>query len=823
MPSSIPESGTPGHDEIAGTNRLPPVLEASVSLFDGSTNTTPIETVPLATVLQRIRAGAYRPYVEHLRHVLTTQGQKAYKAAKERSTAFTPCCALTTRDKDTAWSTKLITCTGLVHLDLDGLDDPEGLKADLARHGAVVFAFVSPRGDGLKIGMAATGITDPESYKHAWNVVTELIHRDYPTVTINVDAHIKYLNALCYMSYDPAVHVNADAIPLVIPPPARKKPPAPRRLDDTPDYATVASALFAIPNNDADYETWLTIGMALHSTGEGWARGLWDNWSQHSGKYDEGKQGKSWRSFTADGKTTIGTLFHCATQHGWRPPRALPPVERNGTTPPRGAAPVHDVHEADPPLPLSDYTNALAFVRDHHTDVRYLESWGKWLHWTGTHWDCEVQGPIMQRAKDTIKRLLRQCEALEGERLEQWMKHIKASLNKGKLEAMIALAQDEPRVDIRLAALNTAPWLLPCANGTLDLRTGNLREAQRSDYLTAALTTAYDPTATCPVFEAFLWRIMGGRVVNEDADALRGEELEQYEAQNALARSFVDFLQRVFGQCLSGDVSEQDLYILYGTGANGKSTLINTLLALLGSYAMKASGELLMTTRSDRHPTERADLFGKRLVATIETQEAGRLNESFVKEATGGDPIRARRMREDFWEFLPTHKMLLATNHKPEIRGMDHAIWRRIKLIPFTVTIPEAEQDKALPTTLLHELPGILAWMVRGCLDWRAGGLRPPQEVLLATEAYRQEQDVFEAFLATECFRTPNARVSAAEIYQTYEQWCGNNDIEPINKRAFGQRLGDCGCTPHQGTGGRREWVGVGLPAPSTEAARHGN
>jgi putative DNA primase/helicase len=494
---------------------------------------------------------------------------------------------------------------------------------------------------------------------------------------------------------------------------------------------------------------------------------------------------------------------------------------RNGTPPaPNAAGEAPSAHE--PTLPLSDYTNALAFVRDHHADVRYLEAWGKWLHWTGTHWDYEVQGPIMQRAKATIKRLLRHCATLEGEALAQWMKHIKASLNRGKLEAMVTLAQDEPRVTIRLAALNTHPWLLPCANGTLDLVTGELREAQRRDYLTACLTTAYDPRATCPVFEAFLWRIMGGAVMNEEADALTGQEWQRFEAQNARARRLVDFLQRVLGQCLSGDVSEQDLYILYGTGANGKSTLINLLLALLGPYAMKASGELLMTTRSDRHPTERADLYGKRLVATIETQEAGRLNESFVKEATGADWIRARRMREDFWQFLPTHKLLLASNHKPEIRGMDYAIWRRIKLIPFSVAIPEAEQDKALGVTLAQELPGILAWLVRGCRDWHHHGLHPPEEVLVATEAYRQEQDVFAAFLETECFRLPSARVSAAALYQAYERWCGTNDLEPIPKRAFGIRLGDCGFTPDQGTGGRREWVGIGLPAAPEMQARQG-
>ena len=192
-------------------------------------------------------------------------------------------------------------------------------------------------------------------------------------------------------------------------------------------------------------------------------------------------------------------------------------------------------------------------------------------------------------------------------------------------------------VVIRLGALNTHPWLLPCPNGTIDLKTGTRQDPKRDDFLTECLAISYDDTATCPTWEAFLWTIMGGRPqLSDDADALQGEELEAYTAAQTRARLFCDFLQRVLGQCLTGDVSEQDLYIFYGTGANGKSTLLNTIMALLGAYAMKGTAELLMTSRNDRHPTERADLYGKRLVATIETQEAGRLNETFIKEATGG-------------------------------------------------------------------------------------------------------------------------------------------------------------------------------------------
>ena len=222
------------------------ILDAQVSLFQGSYDTTPIETLPLSTVLQRIQAGTYRLYVEYLRHLLATKGEKAYKHAKEQSLAFTPCCAMHTRAQKVPWGQKLISITGLVHLDCDDLDDPEGLKAKLAQQPTVRFAFVSPKGNGLKIGIAATGITDPKSYKHAWTVVSAMIQRTYPTVHVSVDEHVKYLNALCYVSYDPLLYMNGDAIPFVVPPPTAQPAPALRITDDTSDYSRVASAVAAL-------------------------------------------------------------------------------------------------------------------------------------------------------------------------------------------------------------------------------------------------------------------------------------------------------------------------------------------------------------------------------------------------------------------------------------------------------------------------------------------------------------------------------------------------------------------------------------------------
>lgn len=277
---------------------------------------------------------------------------------------------------------------------------------------------------------------------------------------------------------------------------------------------------------------------------------------------------------------------------------------------------------------------------------------------------------------------------------------------------MVVVSLSRPDLAILPATLDAHTWWLNVDNGTLDLRNGTLRPHERRDYLTQLCPVAYDPAAKCPTWLQFLETILG-----RDGD-------------------LVVYVQRLVGYCLTGSTREHVLPFLYGVGANGKSTFIGTLLAMLGSdYAIKAPSDLLLA-KQDTHPTERADLFGKRLVACVEVEDGRRLAESLVKELTGGDRVRARRMREDFWEFPATHKIWLAANHKPTVRGIDLGIWRRIKLLPFTVVIPDDQQDKDLPVKLLDELPGILAWAVEGCRQWLVDGLREPACVRSATGDY---------------------------------------------------------------------------------------
>jgi putative DNA primase/helicase len=270
----------------------------------------------------------------------------------------------------------------------------------------------------------------------------------------------------------------------------------------------------------------------------------------------------------------------------------------------------------------------------------------------------------------------------------------------------------------------------------------------------------------------------------------------------------IAYLQRVAGYVLTGDVSEQCLWFLHGGGQNGKSVFLLTLLEVMGDYAMQGVSELLMAKHNESHPTERADLFGKRMVAVIETEHGRRMAEALVKQLTGGDRIKARYLYKDFFEFNPTHKIFLAANHKPTIVGTDLAIWRRIKLVPFTVTIPEKEKDKNLAAKLAEERSGILAWKVRGCLDWQKHGMEEPDKVRKATAAYQAEQNTLAQFIAECCFVHREVRCKATDLFDAYQRWSGNKFT---TAHQFRNEIANEGFEMKAGHGNVRYWHGIGL------------
>lgn len=446
--------------------------------------------------------------------------------------------------------------------------------------------------------------------------------------------------------------------------------------------------------------------------------------------------------------------------------------------------------EFQPPLESIDteLANARRLVALHGEEIRYCFPLERWLVWDGRRWAFDEKGELERMAKDTVRHIYEEAAAAEdpGERkaLGKWAQ---ASESRNVITNTVALARSEPGIAVAPAELDADPWLLTLLNGTLDLRSGELRPHDPADLITKLAPVEYDADACCPTWDRVLERIL-------PSESLR------------------IFLQRALGYSLTGDTSEQVLLFCLGVGANGKTTMLELAQTVLGDYALRAPFDTFLA--SDRQGGPRNDLArlrGARFVSAVEVEAGRRFSEVVIKELTGGDTIAARHLYSEHFEFIPQFKLWLAGNHKPTIRGTDLAIWRRIRLIPFTVTIPTDEQDRRLPEKLRAELPGILAWAVRGCLDWQREGLGAPVEVVQATQDYRSEMDVIGAFLDDRCQVTETARATAKELYEAYTSWCEAQGERVISQRAFGSQLGDRGFDSFKGTAGVRCWLGVGL------------
>jgi len=441
-------------------------------------------------------------------------------------------------------------------------------------------------------------------------------------------------------------------------------------------------------------------------------------------------------------------------------------------------------------LPHTDLGNARRLVADHGPRLRWAPQLGHWLHWDGTRWAEDLTGEVHRRAKDTVDGLLTQIASTSGDERKRITRHWLASQGAARLAAMVTLAATEPDVPVTIDELDTDPFALNVANGTVDLRTGRLRPHWGDDLHTKLAPVAYDEAAACPRWEHFL------------ADVFDGDE------------ELVAFLRRLAGYTLTGDVSEHVLPFAHGGGANGKTTLFGTLQRLLGDYAVQLDPHVLMDTGHEQHPTGLTDLRGARMAATVETEAGRRLAEVLVKQLTGGDPIRARRMRCDFFQFAPTHKLWLAGNHLPTIVGNDHAIWRRILLIPFNVTFEGERCDRALPNRLAEEMPGILAWAVAGCLEWQKHGLGVPDAVRRTTGAYRSGEDHVGRFLADCAEVDPTASVSARKLREVYEDWCSQVGERPWSAKAVGEQLAARGFDRVQ-LGKQHVWTWIGFSVVS--------
>jgi putative DNA primase/helicase len=435
----------------------------------------------------------------------------------------------------------------------------------------------------------------------------------------------------------------------------------------------------------------------------------------------------------------------------------------------------------------TDTGNAERLAAWHGHELRYSYDRQAWYVWTGTHWEQD-DARVQQIAKATVMAIHDEVSACrtKSER-EELSKHAISSESNAKRSAMLALAQSEPGIPVRMQNFDTDPWLLNCANGVVDLRTGELLTHKPERLLTRFCGVEYDPCEECPYWEQFLAMII----------------------PDAETRAYV---QRAVGYSLTGLTDERVMFILHGVGRNGKTTFIETVANLVGTYAVRTPTSTLMVKQQGTIPNDIARLAGARYVYASEAEDGQRLAESMVKSLTGGDTISARFLHGEWFDFKPVFKIWLATNHKPRVRGTDQAIWDRLPLIPFTVRIPD---DALIPRREIDrrfevEARGILSWAVEGCLRWQREGLGAPPQVREATSAYREDMDPLKEFLDERCVISGEYTCGSTELYTAYAEWARVCGERAMNHKDFSRHMAERGFASMRGKHGMR-LQGIGL------------
>jgi putative DNA primase/helicase len=436
----------------------------------------------------------------------------------------------------------------------------------------------------------------------------------------------------------------------------------------------------------------------------------------------------------------------------------------------------------------SDDALALTFTDLNHKDMRFSGQLTKWHIWTGIKWESDhkltvykkarlfirqtavgIQDAIVKRLKDEIPfradDATKQKLTLEAQ--SKARRSTSAIQSSGTIHSIVKLARYDKRIAIGIEEWDADPWALNTPAGTIDLKTGEVRKHNPLNYITQA--TAVGPRNAQPV----KWLEFLKMIMRNDEEMIR-------------------YLQKVFGYCLVGETKEHQMYFAYGTGANGKGVTLSTIRGVLGSYGIEAAIETFIINDSSRHPTELADLKGSRLVTCGETDDGQRWAEARIKMLTGGDPVKARFMRQDPFEYTPQFKLFLAGNHKPRLNNVDEAIERRFRLIPFTFTVPKPQRDVDLGQKLREEWPAILAWAIDGCLAWQAEGLEPPAAVATATKSYLNQEDSITAWF-NECCAASDSKsfVYIKDLFESWRGWALDNGEQVGTKRILTRHLED--------------------------------
>lgn len=540
--------------------------------------------------------------------------------------------------------------------------------------------------------------------------------------------------------------------------------PAAAGQSDPVDLAALVDFL-AGQGEFADYSDWIACGMACKLAAGDAGLAAWA--LAHDGTVTPEVESAKWQSFATEpkpGAVTIGSLIRRARELGWRGSvrRSTEAMFGDVAAPPTALAGATSMIGGPRPVPrppeYGETEIAERFAAKHANELRYVKTWGTWLHWTGKRWQRDSSDFVVDLARTHCREESALAASTPG------TNNPRTLCSERTVNAVTRLA----RVDRRIAATpetwDQDPWLLGTPEGIIDLQTGGLRPAQPEDHVTKS--AAVTPGGSCPQWLRFLQRATSG-----DTD------LEQY-------------LQRLCGYALTGSTREHSLHFIFGPGGAGKGTFAHVLESVLAEYHVTTAIQTFTESKYDRHPAEIAALHGARLVTCSETERGRHWAESRVKELTGGDTISARYMNQNFFNFVPTFKILISGNYKPHMRP-DAAMRRRFQLIPFTASIPESEKDVALGEKLQGELPGILAWMVAGCIAWQRDGLRPPAVVLDATDEYFEEEaeDILNMWIRECCEVDPQADAPHGVLYASFKNYADRSGERPISSKQFAKDL----------------------------------
>lgn len=776
-----------------------------------------ITQISLTDFIALVKSDEYKQQIEQLRIFKITDPAK-YDEEKKKL----PAVAFGAYDGDVLNETYIPNSLCFFNIDVDGLKDAAhvNMLKDLVEcHPAVVYCLISPSGLGLKIGIHVGAIKDAAHYLHIFTYIKEWIRKEmHPDLIL--DKNCKDIRRLCFLSYDLNAYVNLEADILPIPSQCSVQSV---KTSITPDLQAVTpkelesvnlmSGIFSVAddcigivtsmlNKAAVKEKHFTRVKAANLAG-GYVSGglieeslMWDALVKVSDSISsDGISTKDTElqtlidGFSYGMKTPI-TFEAFKEEHGYNVAVFDPAAE--GVAINTLNANSTDVRDGTATTrPLTELGNAQRLSDIHANDVKHIEGAGCFMHWNN-NWQWDVSGAMTR----TLAAALPTVIYKEGEQYQQqalkFAAWSRSSQSESTIKATVSLYKDFPRVRVPFQLVDGNQYMVGLDNARqiIDLKSGVVRPAERSDFITKALNAQELGQA----LKAQRWLLFLNEVFGDDPE-------------------LIFWLQRWCGYILTGSTAEQCFLFCYGFGANGKSVLIDTLRYVLGDYARAIASETLTETKraAGSASPDLADLIGARLALTTETEEGVALAESLLKALTGGDTLTARKLYSAPTQFTPQFKIMMSGNHKPLIKGNDDGIWRRVRLLPFTKTFSGNQRDTHLAEKLRAEAPHILAWMVEGCLAWQQDGLADiPATIKEATADYKEDQDLIGAWLADCCQITNQCEGLSTTLYNSYKFWCDTNGLMKSSNRVFGRRLAERGFTSRR-SNGLSVWAGVGV------------